>query len=75
MTDHKSNPKVNYDKIHEISLALVREFLNRKGCTETMKVLDVEYPRTNKTISNRAGLAQTIYLQPLVCMIFYPSSS
>ncbi|XP_077965721.1 putative ubiquitin carboxyl-terminal hydrolase MINDY-4 [Styela clava] len=52
--------------VEEASIALVREFLNRKGCKNSLSALDDELPRGDASICNRAELAQTLHIAPLI---------
>eukprot|EP00731_Ephydatia_muelleri_P008567 Em0004g905a len=52
--------------IDELSVALVREFLSRKGLKETLGALDDELPRTAGSISNRVTLAKDLGIESLL---------
>lgn len=52
--------------IEEASVALVREYLSRKGCKNSLQLLEEELPRSSRSISNRAELAQSLHLAPVM---------
>ncbi|XP_019864184.1 PREDICTED: probable ubiquitin carboxyl-terminal hydrolase FAM188B [Amphimedon queenslandica] len=45
-------------KVEDVSIALVREYLSRKGYKSTLSALDTEVPRTEESISNRSVLVK-----------------
>ncbi|XP_065897128.1 probable ubiquitin carboxyl-terminal hydrolase MINDY-4 isoform X2 [Dysidea avara] len=52
--------------VEQLSLALVREFLNRKGLKATLASMDAECPRTAESISSRTVLCKEIHLEHLM---------
>lgn len=52
--------------IEEVSVALIREYLNRKKCKGSLEILEKEMPRTSQSLCNRAEIAQALHIAPLV---------
>ncbi|KAF6022151.1 FAM188B [Bugula neritina] len=52
--------------IESLSIALVREFLKRKGLTSTYQTLDVEFPKDDDSITNRTELAKYLHIEKLL---------
>ena len=47
----------------DLTASLVREYLSRKKCSQTLQALDVEIPRNDGSISNRIKLAQALKIE------------
>lgn len=52
--------------IEEASMALVREFLSRRGLKNALEQLDAQVPRTHDSITSRSELAKLMNLEKLV---------
>ncbi|XP_071399758.1 probable ubiquitin carboxyl-terminal hydrolase MINDY-4 [Centroberyx affinis] len=51
--------------VEEVSSALVREYLSRKGLKRTIACMDEEHPRTEASINNRSDLRQILHMEGL----------
>ena len=52
--------------LEDLTSSLVREFLHKKKCLQTLKLLDEEWPRTESSISSRAKLAEALHIESWV---------
>eukprot|EP00049_Salpingoeca_infusionum_P023435 m.12108 g.12108 ORF g.12108 m.12108 type:complete len:566 (-) comp5802_c0_seq2:341-2038(-) len=52
--------------VAEVCLAIFREYLARKGLTETLATLDRESPRTSSSITKRSDVARALHIESLV---------
>ncbi|XP_076799755.1 putative ubiquitin carboxyl-terminal hydrolase MINDY-4 [Clavelina lepadiformis] len=49
--------------VEGLASSIIREFLSRKKCKETLRTLDEEFPRKENSINNRTKLSQTLYIE------------
>lgn len=52
--------------VEDLTSSLVREFLHKKKCLQTLKLLDEEWPRTESSLSSRAKLAEALHIEDWV---------
>nr|XP_054767713.1 probable ubiquitin carboxyl-terminal hydrolase MINDY-4 [Lytechinus pictus] len=57
---------VSREFVENIASSLVREYLSRKDCKSTLKVMDSEMPRTEQSISNRSQLAREVHIEKIM---------
>ena len=52
--------------IESLTSSLVREYLHKKGCKNTLAAMDLEFPRPLNSISNRLKLINAMHIGPWV---------